>query len=390
MAEFTSIIDELEDTIASGTERHRLMVLQRVSDLFISGSGRYSDQQVALFDDVLLRLTSEIEVQARAKLANRLATMPNAPPKLIRLLAFDDAIEVAGPVLTSSSQLTDSDLVDNATSKSQDHLYAISQRLKLSETVTDVLVDRGNRRVVLSVAGNAGARMSLAGFGKIVARARRDEVLAQTVAKRNDIPRHHFLKLLETASASVRAKLEAANPEAAAAIKDTVAEVAATIQREVREGSVHHAKATKSAKRRYKTQQLTEANVHASALNQEFERAVVALSMLGPFPVDLVERALLEQGVDMVLILSKAAGCSRTTTKAILLMQAADRGMSDQDLEKALMSFDRLSMETAKRVLKFHQMRHQAQEEAAASQQVESESEVNPPHGDQPALRIGT
>jgi uncharacterized protein (DUF2336 family) len=322
--------------------------------------------------------------------------MAHAPPKLVRLLAFDDAIEVAGPLLASSPQLTDHDLVDNAKTKSQEHLYAISQRLALSEEVTDVLVDRGNRRVVLSVARNTGARISLAGFGKLVTRARRDETLAHTVGKRSDIPRHHFLKLLETASASVRAKLEAANPEAAAAIRDTVAEVAGTIQREVRETSRQHAKATKAAKRRYKTHQLTEANVHASALSQEFEKTVVALSMLGPFPVDLVERALLEQGVDMVLILARAADCSRTTAKAILLMHAAGRGMSEQDLEKALTSFDRLGMETAKRVLRFHETRHKAREDAAADAAIDhadddlASPDFDPPEADPPALQTGT
>jgi uncharacterized protein (DUF2336 family) len=389
MPHSTTLIDELEDTIASGTARHRLMVLQRITDLFVSGSRQYSNEQIALFDDVLLRLTAEIEVKARAKLADRLAGMSNAPPKLIRLLAFDDAIEVAGPVLTTSSQLSDNDLVDNANTKSQDHLYAISQRLKLSEAVTDVLVDRGNRRVVLSVAGNTGACISLAGFGKLVARARRDETLAYTVGSRDDIPRHHFLKLLQTASASVRTKLETANPEAAAEIKETVAEVADTMQREVREASREHARATKAVKRRYKTHQLTEANVHASALSQEFEKTVVALSLLGPFPVDLVERALLDEGPNIVLILCKAAGCSRTTAKAILLMQAANRGMSEQDLENALMSFDRLSTETAKRVLKFHETRHKAHEEetAAALEQAESEQ---PAASSDPELRTGT
>jgi hypothetical protein len=84
---------------------------------------------------------------------------------------------------------------------------------------------------------------------------------------------------------------------------------------------------------------------------------VVALSMLGHFPVDLVERALLDEGTDMVLVLAKAAGCSWTTAKALVLMQTAKRGMSPEDLESAFNSFDRLSEQTAQRVLKFHERR---------------------------------
>src|SRR6202158_2238125 len=158
MPECGSILDELEEHLASGDVQHRVKVFQRLADLFLAGSRRYSGAEIALFDDVLTRLVAEIETEARARLAQRLATLPNAPPGLIRRFAFDDAIVVAAPVLASSSQLSDADLIENAATKSQDHLYAIAQRLRLSEAVTDVLVERGNRRVVTRVAENDGAQ----------------------------------------------------------------------------------------------------------------------------------------------------------------------------------------------------------------------------------------
>jgi MFS family permease len=57
------------------------------------------------------------------------------------------------------------------------------------------------------VAANKGARFSLAGYGKLTNRARRDRKLTLALGRRSDLPRQYFLKLLETASASVRAKL---------------------------------------------------------------------------------------------------------------------------------------------------------------------------------------
>lgn len=354
---YHNVLDKLDNAIVSGNARHRLRMLQAVTDLFLAGSGRHSGDQLALFDDVLMRLVEEIEVKARAELARKLAPLDKAPLRTIRTLAFDDAIEVAAPVLSGSSQLSDADLVENATTKSQAHLYAIAQRLKLSETVTDVLVERGDRRVVRRVARNAGARFSLAGYDKLVAFARYDRALALTIGKRSDVPRQYFIKLLETASASVREKLEKANPEAVAAVRQAVDEVAGAMQQEARETSKPHAIAVRDAKRRFGAHAITEANVHGPAQSQDFEKAVVALAMLGHFPVDLVERALLDEGSDMVLILAKAAGCSWTTAKALLLMQAAKRGMSPEDLDKAFNSFDRLSEQTAQRVLKFHERR---------------------------------
>jgi uncharacterized protein (DUF2336 family) len=363
-----SLIDELINSVTGGNAQHRLRVLQRITDLFVAGSRRYSSQQIALFDDVLQQLSAEIEVKARAMLAHRLASLDNAPPKLIRALAFDNAIVVAAPVLVNSPQLSDADLVENATTKSQKHLQAIAQRLKLSESVTDVLVERGNRRVVRTVAGNPGARFSLAGYGKLTARARYDRKLTLTIGQRSDIPRQYFLKLLENASASVRAKLEAANPQAATAIRDAVVGVASAMQHEVRAASHEYAVAARDAKRRFAAHQITEGNVHAPAQAQEFDKTVVALAKLGRFPVDLVERALLDEGEEMVLLLARAAGCSWITTKQLLLMYSANRALSPDDLSLAFERFDRLSPETAMLVVRFHERQLQERAEFKAQE----------------------
>jgi uncharacterized protein (DUF2336 family) len=357
MVEISSLVEDLEDAIASGTEHRRIVALRRVTDLFIAGSSRFSTDQIALFDDVLLCLTDAIEQQARAQLAHRLANVANAPPKVIRSLAFNDAVEVAAPILRESQRLSEQDLLLNAKTKGQGHLYAISQRTTLSEEVTDVLVDRGDQKVVRSVADNGGARFSHAGFGKLVERAKGDAQLAFSIGARPDLPRHYFLKLLDVASATVRAKLVADNPQAAGLIRDTVAEIANSINRDVREASPEYARAKRAAKRRHKNAAPSEADVHRRAQAQDFERTVIALAVYGGLSIDLVERALLDQRPDMVLILAKAAGCSRTTTKAILMMQAAGRGMSEADLTRALTSFDRLSKTTAKRVLEFYDRR---------------------------------
>lgn len=352
-----SLIDELISSVTAGSARQRVRVLQRITDLFVAGSRRYSREQVALFDDVLQELAAEVEVRTRARLANRLARMENAPPRLIRKLAFDDSIEVAEPVLIHSPQLGDADLVQNASTKSQRHLQAIAQRITLSEAVTDVLVDRGDRRVVRTVAGNRSARFSLAGYHKLTERTRYDRKLTLTIGQRSDIPRQYFLKLLENASADVRARLELANPTALAAIRDAVSEVAGEMQRESRAASSEYAVAVRDAKRRFSGHDVTEHNVHAPARAQEFEKTVLALAKLGRFPVDLVERALLDQGEDMVLLFARAAGCSWITAKELLLMFAARRNIDPDDLSRAYERYERLSQETAQRVVDYHQRR---------------------------------
>jgi hypothetical protein len=357
LAESRSVLDELINPLATASAKHRIRVIDRITDLFAAGSRSYSHEQIALFDDVLRRLCADIEVKARAKLADRLAGMHSAPPRLVRTFAFDDAIEVAGPVLVRSHQLSDDDLVENATTKSQDHLYAIAQRLKLSESVTDVLVDRGDDRVVHKVVRNKGARFSLAGYGKLTNRARYDRKLTLALGERSDIPRQYFLKLLEAASSTVRAKLEAANPQAVAAIRDTIDDVATAMQREARKGSRAHVAAVREAKRRFNVQPITESSVHGPAHAQDFEKTVVALARLGVFSVDLVERALLDEGEDMVLLLAKAADCSWTTARELLLMYAANRTLKPDDITLAFERYKKLNHETARNIVAFYERR---------------------------------
>jgi hypothetical protein len=109
----------------------------------------------------------------------------------------------------------------------------------------------------------------------------------------------------------------------------------------------------------------TEANIHAPARAQDFEKTAVALALYGHYPVDLVERALIDEGSDMVLILAKAANLSRGTVKALLVMHAGGRGLSEPDLEHALAGYDRLKAKTAKRVLDFYEKRRKSGAKAA-------------------------
>src|SRR3954466_13884738 len=204
-----SLLDELQTTLAHGTVARRVETLRRVTDLFINGAVDYSDAQIGLFDDVFQCLMQHIETSAKALLANRLATIDTAPPGTIRALAFDDLIEVAAPVLSQSERLDDDALIETARAKGQAHLMAISTRKSLSGAVTDVLILRGNDDVVQSTVNNPGAEFTDRGYGRLVARAEGDDNLATCIGMRPSIPRHHYLKLLAKASATVRARLEA-------------------------------------------------------------------------------------------------------------------------------------------------------------------------------------
>lgn len=357
MSTATSLIDELENALATGSEAQREDMLSRITDLFVAGADRYSPNQVVLFDEIIGKLAAAIEVKARAKLAGRLAPMANAPAGVIHQLAFDDDIRVARPVLGLSEKLDDADLVTSASTKSQQHLAAISERKSLSEEVTDVLVTRGDREVVHSVAKNSGARFSFAGFRLLVKRSADDDTLSLHVGARKDIPRQHFLRLLDQASAAVRARLVAENPDAGGAVAGVVGEVDGEIRSKVRLNSANYAAARAEVEALRRAGGLKEEALQRFARERRFEHTVVALALLAEVENDMAERALLAPGHDILLILTKLAGFSWATAKTVLMLKAGDGGMSQQDLDKALTSFGRLQVGTARRVLSFYQMR---------------------------------
>jgi uncharacterized protein (DUF2336 family) len=357
MTMFSSLIDEIQDTTVSGLTKRRLRALTRITDLFVAGAGHHSKKEIELFDEVFKTLVAVIEVETRVKLARYIATASNAPAALVRAFAFDDAVAVAGPVLRQSTALSDSDLVANARTQGQGHLYAIAHRRTISEVITEILIERGEPNVVHTVAKNAGARFSDGSFRELVARAGDDAQLALHIGMRHDIPRHHFLKLLETASASVCDRIVAGNPQFTDAVQDAVTEVIDDINLEIRNKSPDHAKAKSRVKRLQNWHELGECNLHSAARTQNFEQAAMALSVLASCPIEIAERAILNHNPGVVQIVAKAAGCSWATVKAVLLMTMADRRMSKMDLDRARENYGRLEPQTAKRVLEFYNAR---------------------------------
>ncbi|NEW91257.1 hypothetical protein DY468_04725, partial [Rhodopseudomonas sp. BR0M22] len=99
------LLDELQAMLAHGTVARRVETLRRVTDLFL-GAVEYNEEQIEVFDDVFTCLVENIESNAMVLLAQRLAPV-QAPPRIIRQLAFEDRIEIAAPVLSRSEQLDD-------------------------------------------------------------------------------------------------------------------------------------------------------------------------------------------------------------------------------------------------------------------------------------------
>jgi uncharacterized protein (DUF2336 family) len=361
-----SLLDELQTTLTHGTVARRVETLRRVTDLFLSGAVDFSDQQIALFDDVFQCLMHHIENSAKALLSTRLAPVDRAPPLTIRALAFDDAIEVAAPVLSQSTRLDDEALIETARNKSQAHLMAISTRKVLSGAVTDVLVLRGNDEVVHSTVNNPGAEFTERGFTRLVTRAEGDDNLATCLGLRPNIPRHLYLKLLAKASATVRARLEAADPPLADEVSSAVRE--ATRMARISPSAITEETAIAHAlvKSLYDDGRLDEDQVAAFAEAGKFDEANAAIAALASVSVSIAENMMVETRAEGVMILAKISGMSWSTVRALINMRDDLAGKERSDLEACKATYERLRPSTAQQVLRFHRMQQMAAPAPAA------------------------
>lgn len=106
-----SQVPELEEVLAGCNMQRRGETLHRITDLFVATASQLGEAHIAVFDEVILRLSQGIEFRVRVELAERLADHENAPPDTARSLAHDENIAIAGPMLQRSPRLAEADLV---------------------------------------------------------------------------------------------------------------------------------------------------------------------------------------------------------------------------------------------------------------------------------------
>src|SRR6185295_7937896 len=337
---------ELEDAVRGGSSARRVETLRQVTDLFLNDGDRLSDDQVKVFDDVLCLLIARVETRAKAELSTRLAPLDYAPFEVIQHLAWDDEIEVAGSVLANSSRLGTEVLVEIASSKGQDHLFAISGRANLPAAVTDVIVDRGEGKVIRKLANNAGARFSDEGFSSIVARAGTDDELVEILGLRADFPPKFLADLLRRAKDTVRSRLLAVAPPA--------------VQEEIRQVLNEIAREAPPPGRNFG---VAEELVKLMKELSELDDATVALAVLNEMPVEMTARLMEGPRADLILIPCRSGRLNWPTVESILRNRPAFGPVDDKTLEVAERDYKKLSMETAQRTVRFWQLHNRIEKE---------------------------
>ena len=348
----TSFAD-IEAALSLGFRPRRFELLRRVTDLFIANVETCTDSQINIFDEIMDKLVERIERESLIELSERLAPLPKAPINISQRLSRDDDIAVAQPMLEKSVMLSDALLVEVAKTKSQAHLSAIAGRAEINESVTDVLVDRGDRDVAQKVVKNSGARLSRFGHATVAKRAAHDEEMAELFIQRSDIPVDVFEQLVEKASETVRQKLLAkATPEMRDRIIKTVAAVS---QQVVRIEALRNAPPASQGARFTMKADPTQLKTQLSRMAKagKAAEAVEAFAALCGVSPQTMKNLARQQSDETIVILAKAVGLGWPEVKDLLVATMKDK-ISQAGRDKTLFNtFAGLTNENAQRILRF-------------------------------------
>jgi uncharacterized protein (DUF2336 family) len=184
----------------------RGVIVGRLIDLVSWPSSRIPAFERQLAADILVGLIRSSGADLRARCANGLAGIVDAPKNLLRYLARDD-IQVSRTLLEAGLGFDDSDLVATIRAGVSAHWNAIAKRKQVSEVVADALLQTNDTSAVEALLINPGARLSAVGVDLAVARSRSVPGLIAPLLQRPELRPSQALVLFWWSDAPARAQI---------------------------------------------------------------------------------------------------------------------------------------------------------------------------------------
>lgn len=324
-------IHDIEESLRNSDPQKRQDTLRALTDLFLSAAPRLNEDGVGIFDAVFDVALKEPSIAALTDISMRVAPVPNAPSRLIKRLATDVEISVAGPVLSQSPRLSEEDLCKIASVRGNSHLLAISTRRTLTSPVTDILIDRGDNEVARNIAGNETAELSDRGVARLLERAQSDETIGAGLYMRSnlrpDVLRDALTNAVSRREEDTRAKIAAAQ------------RLAVTLKQ---------------------AGELTEFKINVFAAEGRYEELIASISLLSRLKFQLIESMMHGHRLGGLTLVCKSLGYNITTMNAVWNLAVSHNGATPDDIRNARKDFLAVSKEIAERVIRFWLVRQSA------------------------------
>ncbi|WP_291844106.1 DUF2336 domain-containing protein [Maricaulis sp.] len=354
-----AVISKLNNLVELAREKssdRRRSLLREVTDLFFEEAPERDTAVSGRFDEVLSALAEQTALDAREELSHRFADTPLAPRGLVLKLA-QDAIEVAGPMLSKSSVLSDDDLLTIAEKGGQDHLKAMSSRDAVSERLSDTIVRRGDDETVATLISNEGARISREAFETVSERAETSEVLQAPLVKRSDTPNDILADMMLT----VRNHLRELIMEKFDSVDPDIIDQAMAVSKARLAARIQHDKTIEEAQKFVRSMAMRkklDGGLLARLLREgDLVKFRVAFAEMTGVDYTAAKRAIEQESIDPLALICKSAGFDKAlfVTLAVLRHNRGEDAFRDaRELGKL---YDRITEEDAARAMRFWRMR---------------------------------
>ena len=208
---FAMLANLAKETTSDG----RRELLRKVTEALDPKAG-LAEAEVAQFDDLLATIASDYSTQIRSQIAKLVAGSLSPFSHTAHRFALDD-IEVARPILENYDGLSEDTLLKVVGQKSQDHMMAVTRRRRISEAVSQALVERGDDAVVTSLLTNVKAEIGAVAYDMVAKRAETSPVLQAPLVRRANVPlellNNLYLKVEGDLRREIIRKFESVAPE---------------------------------------------------------------------------------------------------------------------------------------------------------------------------------
>lgn len=158
--------------------------------------------------EALSLLAKDQAVNVREVLSDALKEVADAPPDVIRRLAWDVEAAVATPVLRFSPVLTDQDLLDIIAARpSEGAVSAISGRAAVSENVSDAIINSDDEDAIGLLLGNHSAMIREQALDRIIDRAVDVDIWHEPLAMRPRLPSSAAVKIARFVAEDILTKM---------------------------------------------------------------------------------------------------------------------------------------------------------------------------------------
>ena len=333
----------------------RMVLAETISDLFLQRGCTLTERERTLMFSILRHMIHDAEMSVRRIVSVPLAELDDAPRDLVQRLANDE-IEVAYPILTKSTVLHDTDLIEVIQQRTLEYQMAIAIRQSVSEAISGALVQTGNESVISTLLENPNAKISDATMEYLVDEAKRINTLQEPILRRHDLDPRLAKRMFLWVSAALRQYILDNSGLSQTDIDDLLEKVTLEEVAAVTSPDRPKAKSENLAAELDTCGKVTPDLLVRSLSEGEVGLFMAMFRRFTGLRELLVTRLVFEAGGEGLAIACKAVGIDKENFSSIFALSRKARPGSDttlkRDSRKVLDFYDRISEDAAKQVVR--------------------------------------